>query len=188
MTGIPLTSLELDEIKAAADATPKGPWFVRYFGGENRYPQRIENHQPILIADTHEGGPSGLTRPLPEFIARCRTDVPNLLATIDHLTAQLACAEQIAAAAVGAAHDAGEHATAAAARLDETTRDRDQIRTAAMAREADLIRFAESLRERAEKAVVPSFGQDDTDARSVAVGLVHKLIADELTALLNGGE
>jgi hypothetical protein len=80
-----LTPERLAGIRDRVDATPRGPWHTEYFGDAG-YPQRIANDAAILIADTHEGG-TGL-RPIPEFIAHARTDVPDLLAEVDRLTAE----------------------------------------------------------------------------------------------------
>jgi hypothetical protein len=74
-----LTPERRAEIRDRVDATPRGPWHTEYFGDAG-YPQRIANDAAILIADTHEGG-TGL-RPIPEFIAHARTDVPDLLAAL----------------------------------------------------------------------------------------------------------
>lgn len=89
----PMTPERRAEIRARVDATPRGPWHVEYFGDAG-YPQRIANDAAIIVADTHEGGPEGL-RPIPEFIAHSRVDVPDLLADVDRLTARLAAAEAL---------------------------------------------------------------------------------------------
>jgi len=88
-----MTELDLAAIEARVEATPKGPWFVEYFGDEG-YPQRVENHAAILIADTHEGGEG--PRPIPEFIAHARTDVPALLAEVNRLRATLSRVKELA--------------------------------------------------------------------------------------------
>jgi hypothetical protein len=82
-----MTPEQIAEIKARVEATPRGPWHVEYFGDEG-YPQRVSNQQAILIASTHEGGPAGL-RPIPEFLAHARQDIPALLAEVERLRAEL---------------------------------------------------------------------------------------------------
>jgi hypothetical protein len=81
-----MTPERLAQILARAEATPKGQWFVEYFG-DGGYPQQVSNRQAVLIAETFEGG-AGL-RPIPEFIAHAREDVPALVAEVERLTADL---------------------------------------------------------------------------------------------------
>jgi len=52
-------------LRQRAEAAPKGPWSIEYFG-DRGYPQRVTNAQATLIANTYEGG-TGL-RPIPEYI------------------------------------------------------------------------------------------------------------------------
>ena len=77
------TTLDLDVIKARADAVPKGPWVI-----EGDYPQSVTNAEALVIAECFEGPqwpPS-----IAEFIAHAREDVPALVAEVERLRTALA--------------------------------------------------------------------------------------------------
>ncbi len=76
-------ALDLDAIRARADAATPGPWHVEKL--PYRYPQRVTTNAALIVAETYIDPAHEPAEAI--FIAHARTDVPALLAEVERLRA-----------------------------------------------------------------------------------------------------
>jgi len=79
-------SLDLNAIRARADAATEGPW---YFGGDTAVAQEMFQNHELIVSPTYpiiEFEPGEQGEADAEFVAHARTDVVALLAEVEQLS------------------------------------------------------------------------------------------------------
>jgi hypothetical protein len=85
-----ITQLDLEAIKARADAATPGPWFTEYgYKLAKVMTKTAKGHGRVMLAQDWipRQGVDGPLQDDAEFIAHARTDIPLLLAEVERLTA-----------------------------------------------------------------------------------------------------